>query len=242
MSRPSMIRLVSAAVSTGALILAGSAAAGPSEDAKTAFEAGDYARALSLWRSQAASGNPDAQDHLGLLYQAGKGVAKDDAEAVRWFRLAAQKGLPDAEYNLAGCYAAGRGVSQDPAAADAWYAKAANQGHAGAEYEMGVRLRTGTDMPSVLLDAAEWFKKAADQGVVAAQVNLAVMFAKGQGVTQDNVEALKWLDVVARRLPDADASQREAVDKIRAALASKMSAEQIAYAEKFADTWEPTGP
>ena len=36
--------------------------------------------------------------------------------------------------------------------------------------------------------------------------------------------------------------QRDEVDKIRAALAAKMTAEQIAYAEAFARRWEPTGP
>ena len=242
MYRTSMIRFVSAAGFTGALILAGAVAAGPLEDARTAFAAGDYARALSLWRSQAEIGNPEAQDHVGLSYLAGKGVAKDDAEAVHWFRMAAQKGLADAEFNLAECYAGGHGVPQDPTAASELYAKAADQGHAGAEYKMGVLLRAGTDLQSVLLDAAEWFKKAADQGVIPAQVNLAAMFADGQGVPQDNVEALKWLDIVARRLPDSDATYLDAVNKIRAALAAKMTAEQIAYAEGFADRWEPTGP
>jgi TPR repeat protein len=237
-----MIRLLSAAALTGALILAGSVAAGPLQDAQTAFDAGDYARALALWRPQADMGNPEAQDRVGLSYLSGKGVAENDAEAARWFRMAALKGLADAEFNLAECYATGRGVAQDSTAASALYAKAANKGHAGAEYKMGVLLRTGTDMPNELLNAAEWFKKAADQGFIAAQVNLAVMFAEGQGVTQDDVEALKWLDIVARRLPESDAAQRDAVNKTRAALASRMTAEQIGYAESFAARWEPTAP
>jgi TPR repeat protein len=237
-----MIRMLSAIAFAGALTLAGGVAAGPMQDAETAFDTGDYARALSLWRSQADSGNPEAQDHVGLMYLSGKGVAENDAEAARWFRLGAQKGLADAQFNLAECYATGRGVTQDPGAANALYAKAANQGHAGAEYKMGVLLRTGTDMQTDLLNAAEWFKKAADQGLIPAQVNLAVMFADGQGIPQDDVEALKWLDIVARRLPDGDAAQRDAVNKTRAALASRMTPEQIADAEGYAARWEPTGP
>jgi TPR repeat protein len=237
-----MIDRLSAIAFTAALILAGGAAAGPLEDAAAAFNAGDYGRALSLWRSQAEAGNAQAQENVGLLYQAGKGVAQNDAEAVRWFRLAAQKGLADAEFNLAECYAAGQGVAKDQTAANALYAKAADKGHAGAEFKMGVLLRTGTDLENQLLNAAEWFKKAADQGFVPAQVDLAVMFADGQGVQQDDVEALKWLDIVARRLPDADAARREAVNKTRAALATRMTREQIAYAESFAARWEPTQP
>jgi len=68
------------------------------------------------------------------------------------------------------------------------------------------------------------------------------MFADGQGVAKDDVEALKWLDVVARRLPDADTTHRAAVDKIRAALAARMTPEQIGYAQGFADKWEPSRP
>ena len=237
-----MIRWLPVIAVVGVLTLARSATAGPLEDARTAFDSGDYARALSLWRPQAAAGNPEAEDRVGLLYLDGKGVAKDDAEAVRWFRMAAQKGLADAEFNLAECLATGQGGPQDSTAASEWYAKAAKQGHAGAEYKMGVLLRTGTDLHSVLHDAAEWFKKAADQGVIAAQINLAVMFADGQGVPQDNVEALTWLDIVARRLPDADTAHRAAVDKIRAGLAAEMSPEQVGYAQNFADRWEPTRP
>ena len=45
-----MIRWLSATAFMGALILAGDVVAGPMEDAQAAFEAGDYARALSLWR------------------------------------------------------------------------------------------------------------------------------------------------------------------------------------------------
>jgi TPR repeat protein len=237
-----MIRLLSAAVLTGATMLAASVAAGALQDAETAFDAGDYPRAFSLWRSQADTGNTEAEDRVGLSYLSGKGVAENDAEAVRWFRMAAQKGLADAEFNLAECYATGHGVAQDPTAASALYAKAANQGHAGAEYKMGVLLRSGTDMETDLLNAAEWFKKAADQGFIAAQVTLAVMFADGQGIPRDDVEALKWLDIVARRLPDSDATQRDAVNKTRAALASRMTAEQIGHAESYAARWAPTAP
>jgi TPR repeat protein len=237
-----MTRLFLATAAATALILAGGVAAGPLEDARTAFDAGDYARALSLWRSQAQTGNAEAQDRVGLLYLTGKGVAENDVEAVRWFRMAAQKGLADAEFNLADCYAAGHGVPQDPTAASGWYEKAAKQGHALAEFKLGVSIRKGADLRSSLLTAAEWFKKAADQGYIPAQVNLAVMFADGQGVQQDDVEAMKWLDIIARRLPDADTAQRTAINKTRAALAARMTAEQIAYAENFAAKWEPATP
>ena len=49
-----------------------------------AYEAGDYATALKEWRPLAEQGNTDAQYGLGLLYDSGKGVPRDNAEAARW--------------------------------------------------------------------------------------------------------------------------------------------------------------
>jgi TPR repeat protein len=238
----SMIRFLSAVAFSGALILAGSLSAGPMEDASAAFDAGDYARALPIWRSQAQSGSAEAQNQIGLLYLAGKGVAADPVEAVRWFRLAAMKGLPTAQFNLAECYATGNGVPLDAAAANDLYAKAAKRGLAAAQYKMGILLSKDAQLQSVLLDAAEWFKKAADQGNIPAQVNLAVAFADGQGVRRDQVEALKWLDIVAHRLPPSDTVRKAMVDKIRAALAARMTQEQITRAQSFADNWQPARP
>jgi TPR repeat protein len=238
-----MVRPASVAAIFGALALvpSGFAAAGPYEDAKAANDAQDYARALSLWRPLAEHGNPDAEVQVGLLYLAGHGVAQDDAEAVRWLRMAALKGQAEAQLYLGECYLNGRGVTADQAAASQWFAKSADQGNAAAEYKMGVLTRAGGDLPSVWRTAAEWFRKAADQGHVGAQVTLAVMFAQGQGVTQDNVEALKWLDIAVVRLPASETARREALDKVRAALAAKMTPAQVSDAALFAQKWTPGG-
>lgn len=44
----------------------------------------------------AEQGNPRAQYCLGVAYDAGKSVAKDNEEAVKWFKLAANQGLHEA--------------------------------------------------------------------------------------------------------------------------------------------------
>ena len=54
-----------------------------------AANAGDYAAALREWRPLAEQGDANAQSALGVMYDNGPGVARDDAEAVRWYRLAA---------------------------------------------------------------------------------------------------------------------------------------------------------
>jgi TPR repeat protein len=48
--------------------LAAPVAAGPFEDAGAAYDKGDYATALRLWRPMAEQGNAAAQFNLGQVY------------------------------------------------------------------------------------------------------------------------------------------------------------------------------
>ena len=64
----------------------------PFEDGKAAYDRGDYATALLLWRSAAEEGSADAQFQLGLMYHKGDSVAQDFKEALKWYRLAAEQG------------------------------------------------------------------------------------------------------------------------------------------------------
>ena len=54
--------------------LAGTAIAGPFEDGVVAYNRGDYATALRLWRPLAEQGDTKAQFNLGLMYKNGEGV------------------------------------------------------------------------------------------------------------------------------------------------------------------------
>ena len=58
----------------------------------------------------AEQGDVFAQFELGLMYDNGDGVPKNDAEAVRWYRLAAERGDRAAQANLGVKYAQGDGV------------------------------------------------------------------------------------------------------------------------------------
>ena len=118
-----------------ALILAvgfagGPAAAGPFEDAATAYTRGDYAKASRLLRPLAEQGNADAHARLTLI-DVGAAYRKGDyGTALRLVRPLAEQGNVDAQARLAFLYANGEGVTQDYAAAAGWYRKAAEQGDA----------------------------------------------------------------------------------------------------------------
>ncbi len=72
----------------------------------------DYARALVACRKAAETGDPAAQNDLGVMYQKGVGVTQDYAEAMKWYRKAATQGFADAQFNLGLMYHYGYGVPQ----------------------------------------------------------------------------------------------------------------------------------
>ena len=49
----------------------------------------DYEEALRWFRRAAEQGNGGAQNHLGLMYFEGEGIAKDEIEAYKWAYLSA---------------------------------------------------------------------------------------------------------------------------------------------------------
>ena len=105
-------------------------AADGTQTALSAFRAGDYAKALSLTRPLAAKENVQAMYLLGVMYEQGKGVARDDPTAVKWYAAAARKGnYASAQYNLARMYIDGRGVRKNDSKAREWLQAAAAQGH-----------------------------------------------------------------------------------------------------------------
>jgi len=68
---------------------------------------------ISQLRVKADSGDPDAENDLGVRYRMGEGVEKDKEEAVRWYRKAAKHGSAAAMFNLGAAYYNGDGVGVD---------------------------------------------------------------------------------------------------------------------------------
>ena len=112
-------------------------AAGPFEDANSAYDRGDYATALRLLSSLADKGDAAAQFLLGNMYDKGEGAPQNLAEGIKWHRRAADQGHTEAQYRLGFAYSEGIGVPQNYAEAVKWYRKAADQGHTEAQYGLG---------------------------------------------------------------------------------------------------------
>ncbi len=93
-----------------------------------AYQRGDYATAIQIFRQLADQGNARAQTYLGFMYDNGLGVTQNYEAALRWFRKAAEQGDTWAQYKLGLLHQYGRGVPQDFVQAHMWFNLAAEQG------------------------------------------------------------------------------------------------------------------
>jgi uncharacterized protein len=124
-----------------AVILTGGAAAGPLENGDAAYERGDYATAVRLWRPLAEQGNPDAQFILGQMYNTGRGVSQDHAEAVKWYRGAAEQGDVLAQAVLGAMYGGEEGVPADYVQSYMWLNLAASRASTQEDRDMALEAR-----------------------------------------------------------------------------------------------------
>ena len=115
----------------------------------------------------------------------------------------------------------------------------ADQGDADAQFSLGVMYADGEGVPEDDTEAVRWFRLAADQGDTQAQYSLALMYGNGRGVTQDDVQAHMWFNLVASR---AAGRAREMAVEDRDLVAGRMTADQLADAQRLAREWEAAHP
>ena len=137
-----------------------------------------------------------------------------------------------------GVLASASGVPRDDAEAVRWYwlAADAEQGDATAQNNLGNMYGTGRGVPQDAVEAVRWWRLAAAQGNARAQFSLGVMYADGRGVPPDDIAAHMWFNLAAAQSTGED---RERYVKARAALADRMTREDIREAQRRAREWPP---
>ena len=111
-------------------------------------------------QKKATAGEVSAWYNLGLMYEQGYGVARDNFEAALCYRQAAEKGWVEAQYRLGLLYYHGQGVPKDLKLAAAWYKKAGEQGYAPAQAALANMYLIGEGVPKDSSKAAHWYKKS----------------------------------------------------------------------------------
>lgn len=110
------------------------------------------------------------------------------------------------------------------------------RGNAEAQALLGYMYEHGFGAPQTYEAAADLYTRAAIRGVPFAQSMLGLMYDKGHGVPQDFIQAYKWLNLAAAR---AQHRERDYYLRLRDAVASKMSPDQIAVGQRLALLWVP---
>jgi TPR repeat protein len=163
------------------------------QDAKAAYERGDYTTAFSKFKMLADQKNPMAQYVVGSMYEKGDGVREDDAEAEHWFRLSAAQGYAFAQDKLGVMHYAGEHeLPKDYAAAARWFGLAVAQGLASAQRNLGTMYVLGDGVPQDYKEAMRLFQLAAFQGDATANFDIGQLYFSGHGVSLDMALALKW--------------------------------------------------
>jgi len=166
-----------------------------SNDLLAEYQALNYEKA----RRGAERGDAKAQFNLGLIFQRGLGVDRNDRAAFELFFEAAQQGYARAQHQLALAYANGQGIPQNYAEAVKWFRLAAEQGYGEAQYQLGLAYANGQGIPINFSDAEKWFRLAAEQGNASGQFQLGAMYKNGVGVPQNDAEAVKWFRLAAEQ-------------------------------------------
>lgn len=162
--------------------------------------------------------------------------ARDYARALKEVAPLARAGHVDAQHLLGLMYYMGRGVARDYKQAMLWHRKAAEQGKADAQYVVGAMYYTGNSVPLDHKAAIGWFRKAAEQGHAEAQHALGLMYRyHAAGMPQDKVLAYMLWNLAAA------SGNANAVEQ-RAAIAKRMTQEQIDEAQALSRTWKPGTP
>ena len=136
----------------------------------SAFNSGDYQKALTIWTESAERGDASAQINLGAMYLRGLGVGKNRSEALKWFEKAVEQGSAEAMYNLGQLYETQYGAVQaDHPLSYKWYRRAAEQGHPAAQYALGVKYFKGQGVSTDYVSAYVWMDVATRRGYEAAR-------------------------------------------------------------------------
>jgi hypothetical protein len=112
----------------------------------------------------------------------------------------------------------------------------AEKGDAAAQFFLGYMYDQGVGVIQDYAEAVHWYRNAADQGHATARVHLALMYEEGRGVTQDYAEAHMWFNLAASR---ATGDEQYKYTHGREQVAKKMTAQQIAEAQRRAREWMP---
>lgn len=176
--------------------------------------------AVRYWKEAARQGVPEAMHNLGICYEQGLGVLKDEKEFLCWYGRAAangieedfpylekgvELGLPESMFNMGICCHKGIGVSKNDEESMYWNCCAAEKGHLEAKFILSDAYLIGNGvLPQNFGEAFKLLSTVAlskgglaQEKLATAQAVFAMYHEEGIGTPKDLELALSWYKIAA---------------------------------------------
>lgn len=168
--------------------------------AHTAFQRGDYAIALDMFRHLAEQGDGRAPLYLARLYEMNSvTIPRNWKKVFEWYHEAATVyESAESMYHLARLFEEGNGTPRDMQKAFFWYDQAAHKNDALAQDKVAHMYLYGIGVPQDETKAFFWQTQAAQQGLPRAFFHLAHFYKHGVATPQDIKESHRLREKAAR--------------------------------------------
>lgn len=173
------------------------------------WELEKYDESFKWYERASAQDNAEGICRLGICYQKGYGVEKDESRAFQLFLKASEMGSMEAQFQLAEAYYFGKGILRDNKKAMDLYYKTAQKGHSISEFMVGLYYMQNRGEISNTLSitskrdtviAFDWFMKSAKQGYHPAQRRIGAFYETGTDPCVRNVgKAIEWYQKAAEQ-------------------------------------------
>lgn len=172
------------------------------EHANALLREQNFEEAIPILKQAAENQSAEAQYNLGVCYQFGYGLEKDDSLATHWYLKAALNGWTDAEYKMSYAYIRGKGVEQDSVKAFEFTQKCAAKNDVdclfnltncyldGIGTEKSIPKMLETAQKLALLEITDNLQR--NGTITSARLNLAQMFMNGNKTGKDEKMAFVW--------------------------------------------------
>ena len=138
------------------LVCLGLLACSDYQRARSAYEVGEYTKALQIFERLSEAGNSQAQYDLSQMYFQGIGTSKSIEQGWMWMNRAADQGNIQAMLELGVRYQASTSLKNGEEMAFLWFQKAAMAGSPVGQYNLARLYESGKQTPVDLVQAYVW--------------------------------------------------------------------------------------
>ena len=160
----------------------------------------DYKKAMYWYNLSAIQKYPTAVHNIGVCFNLGTGVIKDEHKAVKLFERAAELGYTDSQFVIGKSYLNGeKFIKKDISKGLKYLRQAAENKHILSAFFLGKIYKEGKYVQKDTKEAFKWFEQAAKLGDKEAQYYLGQAYWNGEGVNKDMNEAIKWYELSSKQ-------------------------------------------